>query len=108
MSVRPIDFNGMIQHSAEPANVKTQEDNKPAIMQENIQVQENRQEDQRANSVQAKSDAGGESYSLNDEGGGRGAYTSGDKGNKKGTKKRFDSDGQVRVKDKKGGFDITI
>lgn len=108
MSVRPIDFNGMIQHSTETTNIKTQEDNKPVIMQENIQVQENKQEEQRANSVQTKNDAGGESFSLNDDGGGRGAYSSSDNKKKKGTKKRFESDGEVRIKNKTGGFDMTI
>jgi len=108
MSIRPIDFNGMIQHSTETSNIKTHEDSRPAVMQENIQVQENKQEEQRANSVQAKNDASGDSFSLSDDGGGRGAYSGSEKKKGKETKKRFDTDGEVRIKDKRGGFDITI
>lgn len=111
MSVRPIDFNGMIQQTHEVSTQKTNEDNQGTHVQQNVTIQQEKQEQQQAHSVQTKDNAGGENYSLNGDGGGNGRGLAKkkitDKDNK-GEKKRFAEDGAVFVKNKPSGFNITI
>lgn len=107
MSVRPVDFNGMMQHTNEVSTQKTNEDNKPALVQQNITIQQVKNEQTQAHSVQNKDNAGGESYSLNGNGGGNGRGLTKKKENK-GEKKKFAEDGAVFIKNKPSGFNITI
>lgn len=45
MSIRPIDFNGMLQRTGDMGTIKHQEDSKPLVDQQNIQVQLTKNED---------------------------------------------------------------
>ena len=110
MSVRPVDFNGMLQHTHEVTTQKTAEDNKGAQIQQNITIQQEKSEQSQAHSVQTKDNAGGESYSLNGDGGGNGRGLKKKKIEEKdkGDKKKFAEDGVVLVKNKPGSFNITI
>lgn len=109
MSVRPIDFNGMIQQTHEVSSQKTNEDNQGAQVQQNVTIQQEKQEQQQAHSVQTKDNAGGENYSLNGDAGGNGRGLNKKKNtDNKGEKKKFAEDGAVFVKNKPGGFNITI
>ena len=38
MSIRPVDFNGMIQNTHEVSQAKANEDNKANLQQQNVQV----------------------------------------------------------------------
>lgn len=110
MSVRPIDFNGMIQHTNEVSTQKTNEDNQGTHVQQNVSIQQDKNEQSQAHSVQTKDNAGGENYSLNGEGGGNGRGLAKKKitDKDKGEKKKFAEDGAVFVKNKPGSFNITI
>ena len=44
MSVGPVVLNGMIQRTQDIGNLKQQEDNKPIVQQQNIGIQQERQE----------------------------------------------------------------
>ena len=39
MSIRPVEFNGMIQRTQDVSTLKQNEDNKPFMEQQNIQTQ---------------------------------------------------------------------
>ena len=39
MSVHPVHFNGMIQNTQDVSTLRHQEDQKPAVEQQNIQIQ---------------------------------------------------------------------
>jgi len=111
MSVRPIDFNGMLQQTHEVITQKTNEDNQGTNIQQNVTIQQEQREQQQAHSVQTKDNAGGENYSLNGDGGGNGRGLSKKKSSDKdgkGDKKKFADDGAVFIKNRPGGFNITI
>ncbi len=103
MSVRPIDFNGMIQSNQDVSNIKTREDHQGAVVSENAVVTTEQKVEQHANSVTEQDNVGEDGY----DGGGNGASYSGSGQNKK-KKKKYETDGEVRPKGMSGGFNITI
>ncbi|MBR4182448.1 MAG: hypothetical protein IKQ56_01365 [Lachnospiraceae bacterium] len=103
MSVRPIDFNGMIQSNQDVSNMKTREDNQGAVVAENAVTTTEQKVEQQANSVTEQENVAEDGY----DGGGNGAsYSAGERQKKK--KKKFETDGVVRPKGMSGGFNITI
>ena len=44
MSIRPVDFNGMIQRTQDVGNLKQNEDSRPAVQQQNIEIKQEKQE----------------------------------------------------------------
>lgn len=76
MTIRPVDFNGMIQRTDDVAQLKHQEDAKPIQHQQNIQVQVDKREDTLAHHV---SDAN-ETAKTNSESEGSGNQYFGDGG----------------------------
>jgi len=103
MSVRPIDFNGMIQSNQDVSNLKTKEDNQGAVVTENAVVTTEHKVEQQANSVIEQENINDDGY----DGGGNGSSYSGS-GQQKKKKKKFLTDGEVRPKGMSGGFNITI
>lgn len=102
MSIRPIDFNGMLQRTEDVAILKKNEDMKPILDQQNIQmqVQKNEQnnssvvieinkEEQLSNQADAKEEGRGSKYQASDK------------------KKKKEND-VVKKKEPSGHFDITI
>ncbi len=79
MSVRPVDFNGMIQSNQDVSNMKTREDNQGAVVSENAVVTTEQKVEQHANSVTEQENVGEDGY----DGGGNGAAYSGSGQNKK-------------------------
>ena len=51
MSLSPINFNGMIQNTAEIGNIKANEDSRPEVNQSNIQVGFEQEHDEQSHSV---------------------------------------------------------
>ena len=51
MSIRPIDFGGIIQRTDDIAHVKKHEDIKPHIDQQNIQMQVNKRDNEMKHKV---------------------------------------------------------
>ena len=52
MSIRPVVLNGMIQRTQDVGNLKQQEDNRPIVEQQNIQIEQQKHEDQLTHRVQ--------------------------------------------------------
>ena len=104
MTIRPVDFNGMIQRTDDVAQLKHQEDAKPIQHQQNIQVQVDKREDTLAHHV---SDAN-ETVKTNTESEGSGNQYFGDGGRFRKKKKKPTEKDQVIKKNSVGTFDIKI
>lgn len=107
MSIRPIDFNGMIQNTHEVASTKANEDNKANLQQQNVQVNVMHEEQTASSTVQQMEETQQHEYNYKDgDGDGRGYDAKGRKKSKK--KKQLDNDGVVRIKTGQPSFDIKI
>ena len=62
MSVRPIDFNGMIQSNQDVSNMKTREDNQGAVVAENAVTTTEQKVEQQANSVTEQENVAEDGY----------------------------------------------
>jgi len=102
MAISPIVLNGTIQQTHEVLQDQTKETQKPVQDQVNIQMQEVRQEQQKAQEVVKydKSEFMEERYDAKDKG--KGSYQ-GDGGRRR----RKEPEGRVVVKPS-GGFDMKI
>ena len=60
MTVRPVHLNGMIQNTQDVSALRHQENQKPAIEQQNIQIREQQKEQSQAQEVHKKDDADNE------------------------------------------------
>lgn len=108
MSIRPVEFNGMIQNTQGATTQKAADDAKPAINQQNIAVTVNEEVEQSQRSVTAKSESAKES-ALDPNGSNGGALLSDD--NRRRHKKKDEensSDGRVIKKGGVPSFDIKI
>lgn len=109
MSIRPVDFNGMIQNTHEVAHTKVNEDNKAALQQHNVQTAVVKEERQASSTVQDMEESRQHEYNYG-EGGGNGAFSGGKKRKKKSWKDDKDkkSDGTVVLKNSHPSFDMKI
>lgn len=105
MTIRPIDFSGMIQRTDDVGVLKHQEDAKPQVDQQNIQSQMVKKEDEvRHQVIESNRNEELENHADAKEEG-KNAYF-GQKKKKKTTKKQ--NDGKVIVKKQSGSFDIKV
>jgi hypothetical protein len=106
MSIRPVEFNGMIQRTEDISNLKHQEDSKPLVDQQNIQSQVERKEAAARHQVVKKENSSQAENHADAREEGRGVYyTPSRKKKKEEEKKKPD---QVVQKSMRGGFDIKI
>lgn len=105
MSIRPIDFNGMIQRTEDVGTLKHHEDSKPQVDQQNIQVQVERNEDAARHQVSAKDDSSGTENQADARDEGKGMYYFSNGKKKQEEKKAPD---RVVKKSMGGSFDIKI
>lgn len=105
MSIRPVDFNGMLQRTDDVGVLKQHEDNKPVVDQQNIQAQVAKNED--AMLHQVKDPGAGERMENHADAKeeGHGAYYMPGKRKKKEKKQE---PGKVINKNQSGSFDIKI
>ena len=108
MTVRPVHLNGMIQNTQDVSTIKHQENTKPAVEQQNIQIQEKQKEQEQAQNVNAKDNADREQKKYDAKEKGSNEYVKRTK--KKKIEKQEDlPDGSVTLKmTMSGGFDIKI
>lgn len=104
MSIRPVDFNGMLQRTDDISHIKQNEDAKPLFDQQNIQVQVDKRQDELSHVVQDSTESEHLKNDLDAKDEGRGAY-SGSKNKKK--EKQKEADGKI-IKKSSGGFDVKI
>ena len=108
MTVRPVHLNGMIQNTQDVSTIRHQENQKPAIEQQNIQIQEQQKEQSQAKEVQKKDHADNEQKRFDAKEKGSNEYED-RRRNKKKKKPENMPDGSVKIKmTMSGGFDIKI
>ncbi len=105
MSIRPVDFNGMIQNTHEVSTAKTQEDQKPVVQQQNIQSEFVKEEMHAQQQVGETEESRQEAFRYGDKKGDGSGY---EKKEQKKKKKKESDDGKVFVKGKYHSFDVKI
>ena len=108
MSIRPIDFNGMIQNTTEVSANRASEEHKPVIQQEFANQAVKQGVENQMHSVREKEEAADHPFDF--EGGGQGEMYQANrqKKKKKDSGKGIVSDGSVRLKNDHGSFDMKI
>lgn len=108
MTVHPVHLNGMIQNTQDVSAMRHQEETKPSVEQQNIQVQEEQKELKQAQQVNTKDNASQMKNEKDAKDKGSNEYRKQEKKNKKEQHERL-SDGSVKLKmTMSGGFDIKI
>lgn len=107
MSIRPVDFNGMIQRTQDIGNMKQHEDNKPVIQQHNIEVNQEKHEESLAHKVQDTEKKENFEFRYDAKEKGSNSY-SGDGRKKKKQEKNLEKDGKILPKERKTSFDVKI
>mgnify|MGYP000302176103 CR=1 FL=1 len=74
MSIRPVVLNGMIQRTQDVGNLKQQEDNRPIVEQQNIQIEQQKHEDQLTHRVQDPEEKENDGYRYDAKEKGNGHY----------------------------------
>lgn len=72
MSIRPMDFNGMIQNTHELSQSKIHENDRPVMQQAQLTVEVDKREELRRHQVNEKDNADGTQYRYDREGNGKG------------------------------------
>ena len=104
MSIRPVDFNGMIQRTQDVSTLKQNEDNRPVVEQQTIFSQEMKKVEQNLHQVvhaQEKENAG---YRYDAKEKGNGHYEKEER-KKKDKQQKADN---VYLKGQTSGFDIKV
>lgn len=107
MSVRPVDFNGMMQNQQNVSNVKQHEDQRPLLHQQQAFTSVTKHEEAAARQVTNKDDLNGEEYRFDARDGSKNEYYN-QRDKKKNKQKEKMEDGHVRIKGMSGGFDISV
>ena len=107
MSIRPVDFNGMMQNQQNVSNVKQNEDQRPILQQQQASQTVIKQEEASARQVVNKNDLSREEYKFDARDGSKNEYQDNRKKQKAKQKEKME-DGHVRMKGMSGGFDIKV
>lgn len=107
MSIRPVVLNGTIQRTQDIGNMKQQEDNKPVVQQQNIEIQQKKQEDKLTHQVQEPEQKENEGYRYDAKEKGNNEYDRKQQKKKK-KQEKPDEDGKVILKSHGSSFDIKI
>lgn len=107
MTIRPVEFNGLLQRTDDVSQVKHHEDSKPIVDQQNIQGAVERHTEQLTHEVVHSEDSDGANNHADAREEGRGIYFD---SRKKKTPKTDEnnSDGRVVKKQISSSFDIKI
>ena len=106
LSIRPIDFNGMIQNTQEVGSTRAQEEHRPLVQQETAMQTAQQEVEVSVTQVHEQGDAAAESELDADNGNGSGYQ--GNRRRKRSKKKAKVSDGSVSVKNGHASFDMKI
>ena len=108
MSVRPVELNGMLQRSMDVGQIKQQEDQKPLVNQQNVQMQAMAQEVRQHSQVNSAEKSARE-YDFKDKENGNGYAKKKQKKKQSSSEKKEHTDDRVIVKGPTtGSFDIKI
>ena len=107
MSIRPVVLNGMIQRTQDVGNLKQQEDNRPIVEQQNIQIEQQKHEDQLTHRVQdPEKENDGYRYDAKEKG--NNEYEGESGRHKKRREEEPENEGKVILKGQGSHFDIKI
>ncbi len=108
MSIRPIDFNGMIQNSTEAGTIRQHEEARPMVEQQSMAVAMEQEVQERMNQVEEanRTESGEDKMDAKD--GGNGEYQDNRKKGKKKEQEKGRQQDRVIVKGQPKSFDITI
>ena len=106
MSIRPIDFSGMIQNSQELGNVRSQQEHRPVIEQNVITETSQQEVELSATRVQEQEDSA--ESQMDADGGNGSGYQGNRRRSRSRQKKEKVSDGTVTVKTGHPSFDARI
>jgi hypothetical protein len=106
MSIRPVEFNGIIQRTDDIGTIKQQEDNKPLVDQQNIQTQVEQKEDAAQHQVISKDESPEAQNQADAREEGKGVYYTPTAKKKKHAEEKKPADRVI--KKSSGGFDIKI
>lgn len=105
MSIRPVDFNGMIQRTQDVSTLKQNEDNRPVVEQQTIFSQEMKKVEQNLHQVVHAREKENAGYRYDAKEKGNGHYEKEER--KKKDKKQQKAD-NVYLKGQTFGFDIKV
>lgn len=105
MSIRPVEFNGVVQRSQDMSTLKQNEDNKPMQQQQNVQTQFAKETLRHMHQVHQANDSDNPEKKFDAREKGSNEYES-QWGRKK--KKKEENSGKVSTKTRKGGFDMKV
>ena len=105
MSIRPVDFNGMIQRTQDVSTLKQNEDNRPVVEQQTIFSQEMKKAEQDLHQVVHAREKENAGYRYDAKEKGKNEYAG--NGGKHRKKENSEKDGVVVTKQHQG-FDIKI
>ena len=108
MSIRPVDFNGMIQNTQEVGNNRASEEHRPVVHQENIAQQTQDEVQQLTHQVTDMQETAEDAALDPDEERKRKAWLRRRGKKSKKAKKKSSGDGTVRRKDIAAPFDIFV
>lgn len=104
MSIRPVDFGGMIQRTDDVGMIKHQQDQKAVVDQNNIMVTFSKEEETKLKQVQDPEARGKLKNNTEDKNGGSDGY----QGSQGERKKKKEDQSKVIQKSISKGFDIKI
>jgi hypothetical protein len=107
MSIRPVEFNGMIQNTHGVTSEKTHEDNKSFLQQQNAQTEAAKEQQAAMTTVKHMEETQKQEYRYRDKKGNGGGYE-GNRNKKKKKSEKESKDGQVIAKTDRVSFDIKI
>ena len=105
MSIRPVEFNGVVQRSQDVSTLKQNEDNKTMLQQQNVQTQFSKETMQHMQQVNHANDSDNPEKKYDAREKGSNKYE-----NRRNKKKKTDdkNSGKVTVKTVVGGFDMKV
>lgn len=105
MSIRPVEFHGVVQRSQDVSALKQNEDNKPMLQQQNVQTQFAKETVQHMRQVNQANDSDNPEQKFDAREKGSNEYENHQKQKKK---KKEDNSGKAEAKTRKGGFDMKV
>lgn len=106
MSIRPVEFHGIVQRSQDVSTLKQNEDNKPMLQQQNVQTQFAKDTMQHMHQVNQANDSDNPEQKFDAREKGSNEYENHRNRSKK--KKQEDNSGKVGAKTRMGGFDMKV
>lgn len=105
MSIRPVEFSGMVQRSQDVSTLKQNEDNKPMLQQQNVQMQFSKETIHHMQQVTHANDSDNPKQKFDAREKGSNEYE-----NRRNKKKKAEekNSGKVSAKAAPSGFDMKI